>query len=156
MSSAPNPDAVITDTSCVIALDNSGALFLLRDTFRRVITTPTIAAEFGRPLPDWISIVTPVSEQHFGLDPGEESALSLALELPDCVLILDDLKARRVARKLPVSFMGTIAVILQAKQQGVIDAIAPVLEALGRAGFRASNAVIERALIAAGEKESLP
>ena len=34
------------------------------------------------------------------IDKGESSAIALALETPDCTLILDDYKARRIAEQL--------------------------------------------------------
>lgn len=47
---------IITDTSCLILLDKIGELELLSKMFAKVITTQTIALEFGKPLPQWITI----------------------------------------------------------------------------------------------------
>jgi predicted nucleic acid-binding protein len=49
-------NAVITDTSCFILLDKLGAFPILHTLYQNVITTPEIASEFGKPLPDWIQI----------------------------------------------------------------------------------------------------
>jgi uncharacterized protein len=47
---------VIADTSCLIALDRIQALDLLAKLFSEIITTQEEKAEFGRPLPFWITI----------------------------------------------------------------------------------------------------
>jgi predicted nucleic acid-binding protein len=54
-------------------------------------------------LPDWIVVenVKDLSTQkvlELQIDKGESSAISLALELPDSTLILDDYKARKIAQ----------------------------------------------------------
>ena len=50
---------IISDTSCLILLDNIGELELLKNIFGTIITTSDIAYEFGNPLPNWIQIVNP-------------------------------------------------------------------------------------------------
>lgn len=59
---------------------------------------------------------------------GEASAIALAVELKDCLLIVDDLKARKMAEKLNIKFTGTIGVIIDAKEAGHISFIKPILE----------------------------
>ena len=96
---------VIADTSCLIALSKIKALELLHSMYKKVIITKEIASEFGEPLPKWI-IIKQVKEkkyQHFLeniLDAGESSAIALASEIPNVLLILDDLKARKEAQTL--------------------------------------------------------
>lgn len=53
------PKTVIADTSCFIVLEKINELSLLNKIYREVITTPEIATEFNKPLPDWISIIEP-------------------------------------------------------------------------------------------------
>ena len=47
---------VVADASCFILLDKVDMLFVLHELFSRIITTPEVALEFGKPLPSWISI----------------------------------------------------------------------------------------------------
>jgi predicted nucleic acid-binding protein len=94
--------AVITDTSCLIALTKVDALDLLRQLYARVVITEDIYAEFGEPLPNWIDIMTVADKKYQQLiekilDKGESSAIALAMELGDVLLIIDDLKARKTA-----------------------------------------------------------
>lgn len=51
---------------------------------------------------------------------GEASAIALALETADNVLILDDWKARRLAERLGLSVTGTLGVLIKAKNTGII------------------------------------
>lgn len=55
---------VISDTSCLIILDNIGELDLLRKVYSSVYTTPEVISEFSGELPDWI-IVEPVKDKKY-------------------------------------------------------------------------------------------
>jgi predicted nucleic acid-binding protein len=47
---------VIADASCFILLDKIESLSLLQKLFHTITTTPEVAKEFKKPLPDWILI----------------------------------------------------------------------------------------------------
>jgi len=47
---------VITDASCFITLDKIDGMHLLQSLYKQVITTPEIAAEFGKRLPNWVDV----------------------------------------------------------------------------------------------------
>ena len=116
---------IITDTSCFITLDKIGAFNVLRQAFANVITTPEIKGEFGADLPDWIEI-RPVQDIALKeifkatVDEGEASAIALALETSNSILIIDDLKGRKLASKMALTFMGTLGLLVKAKEYGVI------------------------------------
>jgi predicted nucleic acid-binding protein len=76
----------------------------------------------------------------------------LALETPNCTVILDDYKARKVAQNLQINLTGTIGVIVKAKLKGIIPSIKPYLEKIKRTDFRLVSAVELQALIEAGEQ----
>ena len=110
---------VISDTSCLIILHKIGELDILRKVYASVTTTPEVAVEFGYELPDWIHIenVKDKKYQEFletQIDWGEASAIALAKEMEDPLLLLDDLKARKLATKLNLKFTGTLGVIHKA------------------------------------------
>src|SRR5580700_8808617 len=95
------PETIISDTSCLIILSNIGELDLLQKLYHHIITTIEIANEFGQPLPDWIEIKASANWHYqqileLQIDKGEASAIALAIEFTDCMLIVDDYKARRV------------------------------------------------------------
>ena len=147
---------IISDTSCLIILSKIGKLELLRKVYGQIITTIDIATEFGEPLPEWVEIGT-VKDKYkqqlleMQIDKGESSAIALALETPGSIIILDDLKARKIADKLGLVFTGTIGVIIKAKLNGIIPSIKPVLEKIKRADFRLSIEIEIQALKEANE-----
>ena len=134
---------IISDTSCFIILTNIGELELLKKVYSFVVTTTDIANEYGETLPDWVGIET-VKDKYrqqlleMQIDKGESSAITLALEMTDCTIILDDYKARKIADKLGLKFTGTIGVIIRAKLNGIIPSIKPILEKVKKTDFRLS------------------
>ncbi len=72
------------------------------------------------------------------LDKGEASAIALAVEFDDCLLIIDDLKGRNFAMKLGLNITGTLGVLIDAKLQGHIASLKPVLDAIRQTNFRVS------------------
>jgi predicted nucleic acid-binding protein len=150
------PKTIISDTSCLIILTNIGELDLLRKTYGSIFTTVEIAIEFGEPLPDWVIIENVFDKQkqqllEMQIDKGESSAIALALETPDCTVILDDYRARKIAEQLGVNYTGTIGVIIRAKINGVIPSIKPILLKIKETDFRLSAEIERQALLAAGE-----
>jgi predicted nucleic acid-binding protein len=85
------------------------------------------------------------------LGAGESEAIALAVENGAERLILNDKKARRVAKQFALPLSGTLAVVLYATEQGVIPAVRPVFDDLIATGFRISDALLKVALHAAGE-----
>lgn len=49
------------------------------------------------------------------LDSGEASAIALSLEIENSLLLIDDLKARKIANRLHLNYSGTFGLILRAK-----------------------------------------
>jgi predicted nucleic acid-binding protein len=82
----------------------------------------------------------------WNLGAGETAVISLGLAEPGQIVILDDCAARRCARSLGLNIRGTLAVVMLAKQRGLIPSAAAVLRLLRSAGFRLDNEIIQRAL----------
>jgi predicted nucleic acid-binding protein len=85
------------------------------------------------------------------IDKGESSAIALALETPNSVVILDDYKARKIAERLGITFTGTIGVIIKAKLKGIIPSVKPLLEKIKQTDFRLSAEIELQALKEANE-----
>ncbi|HVK97695.1 MAG TPA: DUF3368 domain-containing protein [Flavisolibacter sp.] len=150
------PKAIFSDTSCFIILKNIGELDLLHKTYGNITTTIEVATEFGQSLPDWVEIKSASNKKlqqvlTLQLDIGEASAIALALEHPDSLLILDDFKARKVAERLGLSITGTIGVIVKAKLQGIIKSIKPLLKKISTTNFRITAEIEQEALRQAEE-----
>jgi predicted nucleic acid-binding protein len=147
---------IISDASCFIILSNIGELDLLHKAYGEILTTVDIASEFGETLPSWVEIkeVIDISKQmllELQIDKGESSAIALALETPNCKIILDDYKARKIALRLGLQYTGTIGVIIKAKLNGIIPSIKPILEKIKTTNFRITTELENQALIEAGE-----
>ncbi|MEX0719910.1 MAG: DUF3368 domain-containing protein [Balneolaceae bacterium] len=124
---------------------------LLKKVYGELITTPEIAEEFGENLPGWIKI-QPVLDKKYQkfietqVDYGEASAIALATEFDDVLLLLDDLKARKLAIRLKFKVTGTLGVIHKAKQLSVIDKIKPLIDKLLKSDFRVADNIIKEIL----------
>jgi predicted nucleic acid-binding protein len=87
-----------------------------------------------------------------GLGRGERSVLSYALAAgADVLCVLDDAAARAEARRLQVSFTGTLGLILKAKTAGRVSQAAPLLRRAVEAGLYLDDSTLRRALTAVGE-----
>lgn len=141
---------VISDTSTLILFQNIDKLILLQQVYKELITTPEVAEEFGEDLPDWIKIqsVSDKKYQYFletQVDSGEASAIALATEYDNVLLLLDDLKARKLAVQLNFKITGALGVIHKAKQMSIIDKVRPLIEKL-LTDFRIANHIVEEIL----------
>lgn len=122
------PEIVISDTSCLILLQKINHLSILKNLYSSVVVTSIIAGEFNEDLPTEI-IIRDAKDQNTYLafaqvvDKGEASAFALALELSDCMVILDDRKARNFARNLNIKITGTLGILVKAKRKGIIKGI---------------------------------
>ena len=85
------------------------------------------------------------------LDSGEAEVFALADEHDARLIIIDEHKARQEASKIGLSFKGTVGVLIEAKEEGLIDEIKPLLIALKENGIYLSESVITDALREAGE-----
>lgn len=47
---------IISDTSCIIVLDNIGELDILKELYGTILLTKKIQEEFGSTLPGWFEI----------------------------------------------------------------------------------------------------
>jgi predicted nucleic acid-binding protein len=145
------PKTVISDTSTLILFHKINHFEILEKVYGELFTTPEIADEFGDDLPDWI-IIKGASDKKYQeiletqVDKGEASAIALAKELDDVLLILDDLKARKLAGKLNLKFTGTLGVVHKAKELSVIDKVKPLIDKLLETDFRISHNIIEEIL----------
>ena len=80
------------------------------------------------------------------VDSGEASAIALASEFDDVTLLLDDLKARKLALKLKLKTTGVLGVIHKAKQMSIIPKVKPLIDKLLLTNFRISNNIIDEIL----------
>jgi predicted nucleic acid-binding protein len=157
---------VIANTSPIQYLFQVGLLDLLPSLYGRIFVPPAVRDELDRgkalgiALPDldgfeWVSLAAPETRVLLplasGLGVGELQVIALAKETAEHLALLDDRRARRFARLLGLTYSGTLGVLLKAKQQGILERLAPVCDALEQRGFRLSPRTRQSVLSRAGE-----
>ena len=107
---------------------------------------------------DWLQVVDPgaIPSEWLTLDlgRGELAVLALALEHPNCTVLLDDRHARRVAASAGLVVRGTLGVLIEAKARGLTERIEPLVDRLENTGMWMSDAVRNRVLALAGEERT--
>ncbi len=118
--------------------------------FGRIQVPPQVLDEIERGradgvfLPDlaaleWVEVWEPVSLSVFplirDLGPGEIGVISLGLENPGNLIVLDDALARRTALEAKLRLTGTAGILIAAKRAGLVNKVAPLLDKLEILGF---------------------
>ncbi len=147
---------IISDASCIILLDKINELQLLKKLFGKITTTKEIAKEYKKTLPPWFEIKEPKEKKYLKIlevivDKGEASAIALALEYDECLLIIDDLKGRKLASELGLQLTGTLGIIIEAKLSGKIKTIKPILSKIKATNFRISKELEQKVVSKAKE-----
>jgi predicted nucleic acid-binding protein len=145
----------VSNSSCLIALEKIGRLDLLSKSFDTINIPLAVQSELGQDI-DWL-IVKPVqnkavvSSLKTQIDDGESEAIALAMELTDVFIVLDDKKARRIAKQLGLKVIGTVGLLLRAKKKSIVTEIKPILDALQDVDFRIAEPLYQEALRLAKE-----
>jgi len=156
----------ISNTSPLLYLYRVGAIDWLPIMFDEIWTTEAVRNELlagqtkGYDVPisvnyPWLRTVNPknMPSEWLALDlgAGELSAMALALENPNHIILLDDGLARRTATAAGLTVWGTLKVLLEAKSLGLVDRIEPMISRFSEAGMWISDDIKRRILKLAGE-----
>lgn len=156
----------ISNSSVLIALSSIGQLSILTQRFLDGILIPQAvwyevvetgagragATEVAAGLNVWLTVQevknkTLISALQQDLDQGEAEAIALIIEQPSEALLLDEKKARQVARRMNLPILGTVGLLIWAKRQGAIVNLQEQLDALRTvAKFRLSQQVYDETL----------
>ena len=154
---------IVSNSSPLIALAKIGMLDVLSGVIipKAVfdeITKPE--KEYAKELYEWgKNKVTEVKNRkaveylELIIDGGEAETIVLAEELNVDAVLIDDLKARKIANLRGLNVIGTIGVLLNAKDKGLISEVKPLLEALTKRKIRISKELYDHALELAHEVE---
>jgi len=142
---------VVSDATPLIALAKLHHLALLRELFGNLyipqavydevtVSAPARAGANAVRRADWIQARDPVDKSRVAylradLDPGEAEALVLVEELAADWVLIDEIKARLTAESLGIKYIGTVGLLLLAKQRGYGSAIRPLLVHCALANF---------------------
>ena len=159
---------VVSDTTPISELTKVGYLNLLRDLFGQVVIPQEVYAELMTgshsakvivPRLNWLEVrevgdtqQLKVLQLESNLDLGEVAAIILAEELKATQLLIDERAARRIAlaRQLPV--IGTVGILVLAKQRGLIESVKTILDAMIGKGTRIGERLYQQALFLAQEE----
>lgn len=84
------------------------------------------------------------------IDVGERGAIALALELNACILV-DDRRARQLAVELGRPVVGTLGLLLRAREEGVIPHLRTLIEQLQSSGYYLPAGLVQEILAALRE-----
>jgi uncharacterized protein len=84
------------------------------------------------------------------IDPGEMAAIALALQL-GCAVLIDDRLGRQVARNHHLVIMGSAAILLRAKEAGLLPEVSAKLLEWKGFGYFLSDKLVEEVLKRANE-----
>jgi len=106
---------------------------------------------------DWITVVpdTPLDPLLSTiLDKGEAAVITLARASRADVVLIDESKARKIARTIyGLRVIGSARVLVEAKRHGMLDNVAAALPAMREYGYWIDDAIVQYALREAGEAE---
>jgi predicted nucleic acid-binding protein len=155
---------IVADTSALVALAAYDALSILGELFRDVHVPSAVFRECTVPGKPWvgrleaylIQKVVEVDLQEFvivaeGLGQGELEAMALCKRLRAERLLIDDYRARKVAHLNGIHVVGSLGVLLLAKEAGLISQARPLIAEIQAAGVRYSDQLVAEVLRLAGE-----
>lgn len=157
----------VVNTSPLVFLGNLGRLELLRHEGREIYIPWAVTEEIAAK-PDaaaqavqaacgtWMQVRnvtdhTAVTLVQAALHKGEAEAIVLAAELHAERLVLDDQDARRFADRCGLKVIGTLGILLAAKQRGGIISLRAEINTLVALGFRVNPQLVTAVLQTARE-----
>lgn len=162
---------IVSDTSPITNLAAIGQLDLLRQLYGSVIIPEAVYNEMvgvNKIVPgavevqtlSWIQTqtvvnslqVTEIQENNESIHLGEAEAIILSIEMKADLLLMDERRGRIVATNYGINVTGLLGVLLQAKKQGLITVIKPLIHQLiTQADFRVSPQLYTVVLQASNE-----
>jgi predicted nucleic acid-binding protein len=160
-------EVAFVNASPLIALANLDGLAWLRKLYGRALMTRAVRSEVltGLGRRGEAEIAAAIRRRQIGvlrrdpagpllpsLDDGEASTIRAALvHGSGALVILDELSARKAARRLGLRCTGTAGVIVEAKRMGLVMAARPLFKRLAESGFHLSPDLVVAVLEELGE-----
>ena len=158
----------ICNTGPIIALSMIDRIDVLRHIFELVAVPEAVHKEIleggttGAGLANyrkvkWIRVVGPSNPLDpllkTTLDAGEASVIALAKEMSVNLVIIDERKARKIARTIyGLHVIGSARILVEAKRQGLLNNVEDALQSIRDGGYYISDSIVEEALRQSGEK----
>jgi len=156
---------VVADTGVLISLGLIGKVELIEKVFDELYIAEAVWNELHNyDNPDFVLAqfeklkdkVIPISVKNYLsviMDYGESESVILYEELHADFLLIDDNRARMVAETLSVNCIGTLGVLLKAKEKGLIGELKPVFKEFLSNGRFFSKKLLNEILVRIDEKE---
>lgn len=136
---------VVSDTSPIRAFAFLQRLDILESLFGQILVPPAVASELSHPTrwgPPVVVTAIPflvirraervdlVDAWRRELDLGEAEALAIAQELPAATLLIDEKAGRQAATRAGLPMIGTLGVLVRAKQHGLVPEVTSLVDRL--------------------------
>lgn len=157
---------IVCNSGPLIALGILDKLELLQSIFNEVFIPDAVQKEIAQggvklaglenfQRAQWIRLVSPTPNDVLLsalLDAGEAAVISLAREQSISTVLIDERKARKVARDIyGLQPIGTARILVEAKKKGLLPEIASQFQKLRQEGYWIHASIVETALREAGE-----
>jgi predicted nucleic acid-binding protein len=156
---------IVANAGPLIALARIQHLHLLPALYDEIVIPPAVLQELTSDVEQvgaqelaqaaWLHVVEVEDQAEIevlrsSLDQGESEAIILARQL-QATLLIDERRGRTLAAGLGVTKTGTIGVLIDAKQAGLVASVSQLLDGLREAGVRLSPRIYEEARRLASE-----
>jgi predicted nucleic acid-binding protein len=148
---------VISDTTPILSLIKIDRLKILEELYKKIIIPKAVYDELiiNIDYQDEIDIIKRCTfiqienveenlsvvllQREMKLDRGESEAIVLAKNINADLIIIDERKARRIAKDVGLKVTGTLGILVEAKQQGLIKELKSLLDELMDNNIRISR-----------------
>jgi len=161
------PGKMVCNAGPLVALSLINRLDLLRDLFAVVAVPEAVHREIlvggsenaglsNYNKVQWIKVL-PISTRIdpllvTSLDEGEAAVIALARELKADFTLIDERKARKIARTVyGLNVIGSAGILVEAKKRGLIENVGSALQDMRDNGYWMGVSIVEAALKMAGE-----
>ena len=165
--------SIVSDASPIIVLSKIGLFSLLRDRFHKIHIPEAVYDEVvleGEGLPgsaelkaardDWVQIHPNPTDarlrphlSRLGQSTSDAAVIVLAHDLDAELVLADNKHLRNAAEDDGLTVAGVAGILLRAKRAGLIDSVRAYMEQAQRASLYITDALLERTLALAGERE---
>ena len=152
---------IIGDSSALIALSVVDKLELLEELYTNLYMPQAVfdeVTQVGRPQSDKLRRflqsrvkVVELNLTKLGLGLGELEAITLYKELDAEVLLIDDNRAKKYAILNDVKVIGSLGVLIKAKEESYIEQVKPLVEAIMKSEVYISDKLMLKVLELCGE-----
>ncbi len=156
---------IVVNSTPLISLGNIDALWILKDLYNEIVIPEAVFNEVQKKSDSaaalifsesWIKVqaITEIKERKMylaKLHAGEVEVMILAQEINADFVIIDDNAAKKTAQFLGINVVGTMGILLKAKECGLISHVRTYIDKLIENDFYISPVVVDMVLELAGE-----